>query len=38
MEERKYYAPDVGVFLEVNVETGDTVKLVECNLDPCSAL
>ncbi len=36
-EERKYYAPGVGLFLEVNTETGDIVQLVECIVDsvPC---
>jgi hypothetical protein len=37
--ERKYYAPGVGLFLEVDPETGDTVQLVDCNADPkCAAL
>ncbi|MDQ3831666.1 MAG: hypothetical protein M3361_20700 [Candidatus Tectomicrobia bacterium] len=31
---RKYYAPGIGVFLEVNPTTGDVVQLVECNFDP----
>jgi len=35
VEERKYYAPGIGVFLEVNLETGEIVQLVECNdFDP----
>ena len=39
VEERKYYAPGIGVFLEVNLETGEIVQLVECNVDPkCSSL
>lgn len=38
-EERKYYAPGIGLFLEVDVESGDAVQLVECNVDPlCDAL
>lgn len=36
--ERKYYAPGIGLFLEVDPETGDTVELVECNLAACAAL
>jgi hypothetical protein len=32
-EERKYYAPGIGLFLEVDMTTGDTVQLVGCNVD-----
>lgn len=35
--ERKYYARGVGLFLEVGVESGSTVQLVECNVDPACA-
>lgn len=39
VEERKYYAPGIGLFLEVDPETGDIVQLVDCNFDPaCSML
>jgi hypothetical protein len=39
VEERKYYAPGLGVFLEVNLEAGEIVQLVECNdFDPKCAL
>jgi hypothetical protein len=39
VEERKYYAPGVGLFLEVDVTTGDTTELVACNVDPiCGSL
>jgi len=39
VEERKYYAPGIGVFLEVNLQTGETVELVECNVDiKCGSL
>jgi hypothetical protein len=31
---RKYYAFGIGLFLEVNLGTGDIVQLVGCNLDP----
>jgi len=34
VEERKYYAPGIGVFLEVNLETGDIVQLVSCTTCP----
>ena len=34
VEERKYYAPWIGVFLEVDLETGDIVQLVECSNCP----
>lgn len=37
-EERKYYAPDIGVFLEVDPESGDIVQLVDCNVHPKCAL
>lgn len=30
--ERKYYAPGIGLFLEVTPESGDTVQLVGCSL------
>lgn len=37
--ERKYYAPGVGLFLEVDVESGDVNRLVDCNVDPrCATL
>lgn len=37
--EHKYYAPGIGLFLEVDVESGDAVQLVECNVDPrCGSL
>jgi hypothetical protein len=37
--ERKYYAPGIGLFLEVDPESGDTVELVGCNVDPrCGTL
>jgi hypothetical protein len=37
--ERKYYARGVGLFLEVDAETGDTVQLVSCNVDTlCEAI
>ncbi len=38
VEERKYYAPGIGVFLEVNRETGETVELVSCNFEPCKSI
>jgi hypothetical protein len=31
--ERKFYAPGIGLFLEVNMNSGDTVQLVDCNYD-----
>ena len=31
--ERKYHAPGIGTFLEVNPEDGEIVELVACNLD-----
>lgn len=37
--ERKYYAPGVGLFLEVDLESGEIVQLVDCNFDArCDAL
>ncbi len=37
--ERKYYAPGIGLFLEVDPRSGDTVQLVSCNFDPrCAEL
>jgi hypothetical protein len=33
VEELKYYARGIGVFLEVNPETDDIVQLVDCNFD-----
>jgi hypothetical protein len=32
--EYKFYAPGVGLFLEVKPEDGETAQLVECNVDP----
>ena len=38
-DERKYYAPGIGVFLEVTPDSGEVVQLVKCNVDPrCAAL
>jgi hypothetical protein len=31
---RKYYAPGIGVFLEVKPQTGQISQLVKCNFDP----
>jgi hypothetical protein len=31
--ERKYYAPEIGLFLEVDPKTGDIVQLVRCSFD-----
>jgi hypothetical protein len=31
VEERKYYAPGIGVFLEVNLDAEDIVQLVDCS-------
>lgn len=31
--ERKYYAPGIGLFLEVNLEDGEIVELTGCNFD-----
>jgi hypothetical protein len=37
--ERKYYAPGIGVFLEVEPDSKEVVQLVKCNVDPrCAAL
>ena len=36
--ERKYYAPGIGVFLEVAPDSGEVVRLVKCNVDPRCAL
>lgn len=37
--ERKYYARDVGLFLETDPDEGPKVQLVDCNFDPrCMAL
>jgi hypothetical protein len=37
--ERKYYAPGIGVFLEVEPGSGEVVRLVKCNVDPrCASL
>jgi len=33
VSERKYYAPGIGLFLEVNLEDGDIVELTGCNFD-----
>ena len=30
----KYYTPGIGVFLEVHPDTGETVQIVGCNMDP----
>jgi hypothetical protein len=36
---RKYYAPGIGVFLEVKPDTGEIVQLVGCNVQPrCDGL
>ena len=36
---RKYYARGMGPFLEVVIETGETLHLVDCNVDPrCAVL
>ena len=34
VEERKYYAAGIGVFLEVEPEDGVVVRLTACNVDP----
>lgn len=34
VEEHKYYAPGIGMILEVDVETGDRVELVEMTVTP----
>ncbi len=31
--ERKYYAPGIGFFLQVNIATGWVVQLVDCSFD-----
>lgn len=36
--ERKYHAPGIGTFLEVDPDSGDIVQLVDCNFDPRCAL
>jgi hypothetical protein len=37
--EREYYAPGIGMFLEVEPENGEVVQLFKCNVDPrCAAL
>jgi hypothetical protein len=37
--EHKYYAPNVGQFLEVDVATGEINRLVDCNVDPkCASI
>ena len=37
--ERKYYAPGIGVFLEVELDTGEVLQLTDCNFDPrCATL
>lgn len=37
--QHKYYARGIGLFLEVNPDSGDIVQLVGCNFDPrCAAL
>jgi hypothetical protein len=36
--ERKYYAPGIGLFLEVDEESGDAVELVSCNLPACGLI
>jgi hypothetical protein len=36
---RKYYARGIGLFLDVKVDSGEVVRLTECNVDPrCAAL
>jgi hypothetical protein len=36
---RKYYARGIGFFLEVKIDTGEVVQLVDCNFDPrCAKL
>jgi hypothetical protein len=36
--ERKYHAPGIGTFLEVNLDGGTAVQLVACNVDPRCAM
>jgi hypothetical protein len=31
---RKYYAPDIGLFLDVGMRSGSSAQLVDCNYDP----
>lgn len=31
---RKYYAPGIGVFLDVKPDTGEVLQLTGCNVDP----
>jgi hypothetical protein len=33
-DERKYYAPGIGDFLEIDLSTGAVTQLVDCNVDP----
>jgi hypothetical protein len=38
-DERKYYAPGIGDFLEIETATGNVTQLVDCNVDPrCATL
>ena len=37
-DERKYYAPGIGDFLEIEVATGNVTQLVDCNVDPRCAM
>ncbi|MGH9368668.1 MAG: hypothetical protein ACRD3M_13450, partial [Thermoanaerobaculia bacterium] len=32
---RKYFAPGIGFFLEVNPDTGEVLALEACNFEPC---
>lgn len=34
VEGRKYYAPGIGLFLEVNIEDGEIAQLTACNVAP----
>jgi len=37
--ERKFYSPGIGLFLDMNLGTGEVVQLVNCNFDArCAAL
>ena len=36
--EHKYYAPGIGLFLEVEPASGETVQLVDCNVHPTCAM
>lgn len=39
VDERKYYAPGIGIFLEVDLTSGDVNQLVGCNVSPlCASL